>query len=849
MKQTTTVTLALALLCFTANAQKKKDKEKEPEKPVTAAPAKAEAPKKGPKAYKEVITDKAKTQKGLMTVHQVDDKYYFELADSLFGREIMTVTRYSKTPAGGGIFGGEEVNRQVVRWEKGQEDKVYLRSVTFVIVSPDSTKPMFKAVANSSADPIIGVFDIKAQKKDTCVVIEIGDLFNADNQVFSLDPITKQFFKLSAFQKEKSFISSIKTFPINTEIRTIKTFGVNPPPLLPPSPTPAPQVGQYLPAGRDAGVATFELNTSMIILPKTPMRKRFFDARVGYFANQYSVFGEDSQSAESEVFAVRWRLEPKNEEDAKRQKNGELIEPKKPIVYYIDPATPEKWRKYLKLGVDDWQKAFEKAGWKNAIRGEYWDEKDSTKSLEDARFSVIRYFAADIQNAYGPNVHDPRSGEILESHIGWYHNVMKLLRNWYMIQTAAVEPKARTKNFDDELMGQLVRFVSSHEVGHTLGLRHNMGASSATPVEKLRDKNWVAENGHTSSIMDYARFNYVAQPEDGVTDLFPRIGDYDNWAIQWGYSYYADAKSAEDEKHTLNTITKEKVKNPRLRFGTEISPSDPRYQTEDLSDNAMKASEYGIKNLQRILPNLTDWSKEDGESYKELAELYDNVVGQYRRYIGHVTKNVGGIYDTPKTYDMDGNVYEVVPSTIQKDAVAFLNKQVFETPSWILNQSVLNKIRPEQGIEALKSIQEATINNLLAGDRAVRLMETSTLSANNYSLDELITDLRSGIYAELKSRKAIDIYRRNLQKVFTEKLITLLKPSMATVYSIPPGATYGFSSRNVDLSKTDLPSIARANLEQLKTEIKTSLPFFVDKMSKYHLQDLLQRIDNALDPK
>jgi hypothetical protein len=609
-----------------------------------------------------------------------------------------------------------------------------------------------------------------------------------------------------------------------------------------------PSIGQYLPSGLDAGVVTFEMNTSLILLPEKPMRKRIFDSRVGYFANQYAVFGEESQRSDTEVFAVRWRLEPKNAEDAKRQKNGELIEPKKPIIYYIDPATPEKWRKYLKLGVDDWQAAFEKAGWKNAIRGEYWPEKDTTMSLEDARYSVIRYFAADIQNAYGPNVHDPRSGEILESHIGWYHNVMRLLRNWYIIQAAAVDPNARKKKFDDELMGQLVRFVSSHEIGHTLGLRHNMGASSATPVEKLRDKAWVEQHGHTSSIMDYARFNYVAQPEDGITNLFPRIGDYDKWAIQWGYSNFTDAKDVAAEKALLNNLTKEAYKDARLHFGTEISPYDPRYQTEDLSDNAMKASEYGIKNLKRIIPNLIEWSKEDGESYKELDEIYGNVVTQYRRYLGHVIKNVGGIYDTPTTYDMEGSTFTTVPKATQKDAIDFLNAQLFKTPVWLLDQNILTKIKPESGVEAIKALQEYTLTSLFAGDRAVRLMETG-LSAKNYTLDDLFTDLENGIWSEAKTGKSIDLYRRNLQKVYAEKLIDLLKPGKANVLSVPVGITYGFSTRVVELEKTDLPSVARAHLESLKTTLQGAIARSTDKNTKYHLQDVHQRIKQALDPK
>lgn len=859
MKITRYLLLTVMLMLCISNVyaqKKKKEEKKEDAKIEKAVDAVATAvkdklkddKKKHPKAFKDLIDTSAVSQKGMISVHKMDEKWYFEIPDSLLDNDIMAVTRYSKTAAGGGIFGGEEVNRQMIRWEKGMDDNLLLRSVTVVVASPDSTKPIFQAVKNSNSDPIIGVFDIKAIRKDKAgnsSVIDVTEFFNADNQVFSLSSVSKQLLKLTTFKKEASFIEKMSAYPINTEIRTVKTFTVTPQIL---TISPIPSIGRYLPSGLDAGVVTMEMNTSLILLPKKPMRKRLFDSRVGFFANQYAIFGEESQRSDDEVFAVRWRLEPKNAEDAKRQKEGELIEPKKPIIYYIDPATPDKWRKYLKAGVDDWQVAFEKAGWKNAIRGEYWPEKDTTMSLEDARYSVIRYFAADIQNAYGPNVHDPRSGEILESHIGWYHNVMRLLHNWYIIQGAAVDPNARKKKFDDELMGQLVRFVSSHEIGHTLGLRHNMGASSATPVEKLRNKEWVDKNGHTSSIMDYARFNYVAQPEDGITNLFPRIGDYDKWAIQWGYSNFQDSKDAKADKMVLNLMTKEAYKNPRLHFGTEISPYDPRYQTEDLGDNAMKASEYGIKNLKRILPNLTEWSKEDGESYKELEELYNNVVSQYRRYLGHVIKNVGGIYDTPITYDTEGETFITVPKATQKEAVVFLNNQLFKTPTWLLDQNILNKIKPESGVEAIKSLQEYALTSLFAGDRAVRLMETG-ISSKYFTLDDLFSELENGIWSEVKMGQSIDMYRRNLQKVYAEKLIALLKPGKANVQSVPVGVTYGFSTRVVELEKTDLTSISRAHLESLKTIIQAAIPRTTDKISKYHLQDILQRIKFALDPK
>lgn len=799
----------------------------------------------GPRPYKEIITPKATTDHGLFAVHKLDDKYFFEIGDSLLGREILVVNRISKAAAGmrSGFFGyaGDQIGQSVIRFEKGPNNKIFMRSISYAEYAKDSTSPMFTAVNKSNVQPIAAAFDIKAFSKDsTGTVIDMTDYITSDNDVLYFNSAIKSAMRLGGQQNDKSYIQTVKAYPLNIEIVTVKTYGRSP----------GPAIGG--PGGGGAaggGNLTVELNSSFILLPKNPMQSRYYDARVGFFTVGYTDFDANPQGVEAIRMVKRWRLEPKPE-DMEKYKRGELVEPQKPIVFYIDPATPKKWVPYLIQGVNDWQKAFEKAGFKNAIIGKIAPskEEDPEWSLEDARYSAIVYKPSDVANASGPSISDPRSGEIMESHINWYHNVMELIHNWYFVQCAPVDPGARKMVYDDELMGQLIRFVSSHEVGHTLGLRHNYGSSSSVPVEKLRDKAWVEAHGHTPSIMDYARFNYVAQPEDNIgrIGLFPRIGDYDNWAIEWGYRLFPEYKTPESETSHLNKWVIEKLKDNRLWFGTETNPDDPRSQREQVGDDAMRGSFYGIKNLQRIVPNLQEWTKEPNKDYSNLREMYNEVIGQFRMYMSHVAKYVGGIMETPRTVEEKGVIYETVSKAKQKEAVDFLNKNLFATPRWLLNNDIFDKtgINP---LTTIGTLQDATLNRLFGTATLSKLINAEAeLGSAAYTMPELFSDLRKGIFSELVTKKKIDVYRRNLQKSYVETVSGLLEASRgggsgSIVILLGAGPS-------VNTDKSDIKSMARAHLVTLRAEAKAAVASIPDEMSRYHLQDIIARIDKALDP-
>ena len=800
--------------------------------PVEQQKPKPKIDKNAPKPYSEVITKEAITDEGLFSVHKIGADRYYEIPDSLLGKEMLMVSRIAKTANGIG-FGGGKINTQVLRWEK-KENMINLRVVSHDIVADDDL-PIKEAVVNSNFEPVLFSFKIEALRNDSIVkssVIKASDLFSKDVKALGMPDSYRKRYKVTRLDSDKSFIESIKSYPLNIEARHVKTYIASAPP-----------------SNSSLGTISVEINNSMILLPENPMKRRYFDRRVGWFKRDQVDYGLEDQKTKTVSFLDRWRLEVKDEDVAKF-KRGELVVPKKQIVYYIDRATPKKWVPYIKQGIEDWQVAFEAAGFKDAIiaKDPPTVEEDPEWSPEDVRYSVVRYLASPIPNANGPHVSDPRTGEILESDINWYHNVMSLLRNWFFVQTAAINPEAQTDAFKDEVMGRLIRFVSSHEVGHTLGLPHNMGSSSAYPVDSLRSASFTKKYGTAPSIMDYARFNYVAQPEDKGVALMPNIGIYDKYAIEWGYRPILDT-SAEDEKPILDQWILKHDGDPLYRFGHQQAGDvvDPSSQTEDLGDNAILASQYGIKNLQRIVPNLIQWTEEDGKDYDELDTLYKQVLSQFNRYMGHVSNNIGGVYENHKTYDQEGAVYTLVSKDHQRNAIQFLHKELFETPQWMIDKDLFSKIEYSGAVERIRSMQERTLNNILSLGKMARLIEQETLYGSKaLSLVEMTSSLRKGIWSELYSGKSIDTYRRNLQKAHIDRLGYLLT---AKNQSKQPDWGGYVKSTAVNTSQSDIRSVAKAELINLKNQINSSKGNFSDQMSRYHLDDSVSRINELLDPK
>ena len=798
----------IALLPLQSMAQKKK-KGKDTPAAETTKPAK----KNGMKSYEEIITKDAKSDDGLFTVHKLDDKYYFELPNSILEKEILIVSRISGHVKGLNFGGAGMKSRpqQVIRFQR-LDNQILMRSVSYNSVAEENT-PIYTSVKNNNFEPIISTFKVETISKDSSsVVFDVTSLFTEDvDMIGALSSRERTNFKIKGLDKSRSLITSMKSYPENVIINHILTYR-----------------GDQLPDNDITGTLSIGMTQSMILLPTKPMVPRYYDERVGYFSLQQLDYGADEQKAATRRFITKWNLEPKDWDAYNR---GELVEPIKPIVYYIDPATPTKWAKYIKQGVDDWQTAFEKAGFKNAIQGKYapTKEEDPDWSPEDVRYSVIRYIATDIQNAQGPHVHDPRTGEILESDILWYHNVMNLLRNWYFIQTAAVNPDARKIKFDDELMGQLIRFVAAHEVGHTLGLPHNMGSSVAYPVDSLRSPSFTATHGTAPSIMDYARFNYVAQPGDD-TCFMPAIGPYDQFAIEWGYRPMPGYNEL-TEREGLREMVVTQTADPVYRFSSPTG-ADPTALTEAIGDDAMRASDLGIENLKRIVDNLKTWTYQAGEDFSVLEELYTNVIGQWNRYSGHVLTNIGGVVLTRKHQGQEGVQYERVPKESQERAMDYLNNQVFATPTWMLRSDILDQFQDSGAPDIVRQRQVGTLNQVLNTDRMKRLIEQEAFHGSAaYSLSEMMTDLRNGVWSELSSGNEADLYRRNLQRAYLGRMDELMNDEEALQTDVAPYV------------RAHLNSLLEGLLQDRQARNGASL-----NATALHYDDSMARIQAILEP-
>ncbi|MGI6242685.1 MAG: zinc-dependent metalloprotease [Prevotella sp.] len=707
--------------------------------------------------YDKLIKKGGSYQKGVFDVRHIEKDWYFEIPDSALGRLFLTVTRFTSVPEKFSKLVGEEVQQNTIYFEKRDEKTLLLRSYVRSTFSKDGDH-ISGLVDQATIDPIIEKFNIIGRNpKNKRMLIKVTSLFNTDNKIGGFTSSDRNIVKLGSLKTDLTFIDTMRVYPINIEVSTLRTYSVNN------GPTPSSRTG----------FSTLSLNTSIVQLPKTPMRARLADERVGYFEKRITQFSDDNPS-KHEAIISRYRLIPK---DKKAYAAGKLTEPEKQIVYYIDPATPKKWVPYLIQGINDWNKAFEAAGFKNAIVGKEWPN-DSTMSVDDARFCMIRYLPSETENAYGPRIVDPRSGEIIESHICWYHNVMNLVRKWYITQCGPLDKRAQRWDLDDKLMGQLIRFVSSHEVGHSLGLRHNMIASSATPVEKLRDRAWLEKHGHTASIMDYARFNYVAQPEDHVSPkgLFPRINDYDLWAIKWGYQYRPEFDTPHAEKKALRKeVTRVLQNNTRLRYiGDEGRGQDPRSQTEDLGDNSMKASDYGILNLKRVMNNIEKWTAQSDGQTDRLEELHKSVCSQFQRYLGHVQRNINGRYNNNFPSERR---YEPVPKERQQEAINWIGKNVFETPLWLYPDKIVAKTGINAEDEMINR-SSRTLSFLLSPGVLFGQAKNRLTAPSPYPVDEYLNDVFKTVWKPMSTTDMRwNTYRRRLERTYLEALNIIVNPT------------------------------------------------------------------------
>ena len=772
--------------------------------------------------FERVITKEAKSDEGIFTVHRIGDRVFYEIPKDRLEREFLWVSQIAKTTLGAG-YGGQAAGNRVVKWER-RGNRILLRGVSYDVIA-DPASPIARAVQAANHNPIIMAFNVEAEKEGNAV-IDVTRLFTTDVIEFS----GRARVRARSFDASRSFVDRAVAFPENIEVEATHTYN------NPPAENAGGGRGGPAPGGRGGAPAlrpgshSVVMHYSMVLLPETPMQPRLFDERVGYFSTGKIDYSVDEHRAPRLRYITRWRLE-------KKDPKAELSEPVKPIVYYIDPATPKKWIPYLKAGVESWQAAFEAAGFKNAVIAKEapTPEEDPDWSAEDARYSVIRWLPSTTENASGPHVHDPRSGEILETDIQFYHNVMNLARNWYFVQVGALDPRAQKLPLPDDLMGKLVQYVAAHEVGHTLGFQHNMKASSMYTLAQVRDPKWVKANGHTPTLMDYSRFNYVAQPEDRIAadDLIPKIGPYDKWATMWGYKPIPGAASAHAEKPTLDEWARQQDTTPWLRFSTAGSAgTDPGELTEAVGDeDAVAATTLGLKNLERVAAMLIPaTTTRPGEPFNDLQEVYGRVLGQWAVEMNHVAAIVGGYNSQQKHIGQNGVRFQLIPRAKQQGAVKFLVENAFITPRWAVNPEILRRIEPVGVLARIEASQTRVLNSLLSSGRINRLVEQEAIDGTAaYAALDFLADVRLGLFSEIHGATArpIDAYRRNLQRAYVE--------------------TLGNRVNGAQAQSDDVRAFFRGELKALDGELR-SRRIADDRATRLHVEDLRQLIARALDP-
>lgn len=806
-----------------------------PEMPAGMPRPGATPPSTDPQPYDKVITKDAKSKDGIFKVHRVKDKYYYEIPKAEMGKEFLWVTQIAKTTLGVG-YGGQALGRRVVRWEIN-ENRVLLRNVNYSVVS-NPNLPIAEAVQNANHETILMSFPVAAWgPNNESAVVEVGRLFTTDVFEFS----ARQRLNATTMDATRSYIDRISPFPTNIEAEATQTYTRT----APPPGAPAVPANPFTGAGMNPGSATVVLHHSMVKLPENPMMPRLFDERVGYFSIANMDYGRPEHRAQERRYITRWRLE-------KKDPNAEVSEPVKPIVYYIDRATPAWLVPFTKRGIEKWQKAFEAAGFKNAIIAKVQPSKkeDPEFDAEDARYSVVRWLPSTIENASGPHINDPRTGEILESDIQMYHNIMNLQRSWYFLQAGAVDKRVQRLPIPDDLMGTLVEYVVAHEVGHTLGFQHNMKASSTYPQDKVRDREWVKKMGHTPTLMDYSRFNYVAQPEDNIDpeDLIPGIGPYDVWATAWGYKPIPTAKSSDAELATLDAWAREQDSTPWFRFSTDGSAgSDPGELTEAVGDaDAVRSTTLGVKNLQRISKFLVSaTTTEKGQPYDDLNELYGRMLGQWTLEMNHVAAIVGGFNTQQKHIGQNGVRFELLPKARQTEAVKFLSDNAFATPMWAIDKEILRRIEPVGALNRVRNAQNSVLNNLLSSSRFARLIEQQALDGiAAYNAADFLADVRSGVWGELNApRVTIDAYRRNLQRSYLDIANTKINGAAQTV---PQGLPPGFAAMFV--TSGDERAFYRAELRAISASAGAAAARASDKATRYHLEAVRDQVSKILNP-